>query len=123
MLKLRFNRNSNLSLQMKSFIYMCLLLCTISGYGQTLSKIKILYESKDVVVLNSGQKYQIIKETPLYAITDVTIPIKYELDGKTLVLNRVLLVKSRKEKENKKLIEWIKGKLIFYELRSTSSIQ
>jgi len=83
---------------MKSFIYVCLLLCTISSYGQTLSKTKIL-------------------------LTDVTIPIKYELDGKTLVLNRVLLVKSNKEKENKELIEWIKGKMFFYKLRSTSSIQ
>ncbi|WP_147406224.1 hypothetical protein [Aquimarina sp. BL5] len=100
---------------MKSILFSFFLMLVISGYGQALSKTNIIFESKKIVVMNNGKEYKILKETPLYAITDTTIPLRYTFEDKTLILNRVLLVKEKNEK--KELIEWVKGKMTFYELR------
>ncbi|WP_299253339.1 hypothetical protein [uncultured Aquimarina sp.] len=102
---------------MKSILFSFFLMFTIFGYGQALSKTKIIFESKKVVVMNNGKEYKILKETPLYAVTDTSIPLRYIIKNKTLILNRVLLVKEADEK--KELIEWIKGKMTFYELRES----
>ncbi|WP_298539671.1 hypothetical protein [uncultured Aquimarina sp.] len=100
---------------MKSILFSFFLILAISGYGQALSKTNIIFESKKAVVMNDGKEYKILKETPLYAVTDTSIPLRYNFEDKTLILNRVLLVKENEEK--KELIEWIKGKMTFYELR------
>ncbi|WP_378174484.1 hypothetical protein [Aquimarina sp. SS2-1] len=100
---------------MKTILFSFFLILTISGYGQVLSKTSIIYESKKSVVMNNGKEYKILKETPLYAVTDTTIPLKYTFKDKTLILNRVLLV--AEENKQKQLIEWVKGKMTFYELR------
>lgn len=87
--------------------------------GKFLSKTNIIYESKKTVVLNNGKEYQIIKETPLYAVSDTTIPLRYKIKDKILILNRVILVK--KADTSKELIEWTKGKMLFYELREVNA--
>jgi len=64
---------------------------------------------------NSGKEYKVVEKIPLYAVTDTTIPLRYTFNDKTLILNRVLVVKGKGKQ--KKLIEWIKGKMVFYEFR------
>ncbi|MFD2562189.1 hypothetical protein [Aquimarina rubra] len=100
---------------MKSILFSFFLILSISGYGQSLSKTSIIYESKKSVVMNNGKEYKILKETPLYAVADTTIPLRYTFKDKTLILNRVLLV--TEDNKQKQLIEWVKGKMTFHELR------
>ncbi|WP_299180569.1 hypothetical protein [uncultured Aquimarina sp.] len=104
---------------MKSILFSFFLVIAISGYGQVLSKTNIIYESKKTVVMNNGKEYQIIKETPLYAVSDTTIPLRYKFRDNVLILNRVLLVKEADK--SKELIEWTKGKMLFYELREAKA--
>ncbi|MBW1298155.1 hypothetical protein [Aquimarina litoralis] len=104
---------------MKSKLLLVFLALGISGYGQVLSKTNIIFESNKTIVMNNGKEYKILKETPLYAISDTTIPLRHKVKENTLILNRVLLIKEKDEQ--KELIEWIKGKMIFYELRSSKN--
>ncbi len=107
---------------MKSILFSFFLLLTVSGYSQVLSKINIIYEYRDTLVMNDGTKYKIIEKTPLYAVTDTTIQLKYTVNDKTLILNRVLLVEEKeKEKNQMELIEWVKGKMVFYQLRESKN--
>ncbi len=108
-----------LSIIMKSILFSFFLVIAISGYGQVLSKTNIIYESKKTVVMNNGKEYQIVKETPLYAVSDTTIPLRYKFRDNILILNRVLLVKE--DNKSKELIEWTKGKMLFYELREVKA--
>ncbi|MHA7057292.1 hypothetical protein ACWGOQ_0008750 [Aquimarina sp. M1] len=102
---------------MKSILFSFLFIISVSGYAQSLSKTSIIYESKKSVVMNNGKEYRILKETPLYAVTDTTIPLRYTFKDKTLILNRVLLVTEKDQQ--KELIEWVKGKMTFYKLRES----
>ena len=103
---------------MKSILFSFFLTIGISGYGQVLSKTNIIYESKKTVVMNNGKEYTILKTAPLYeAFTDTTIPLKYNFEDKVLILNRVLILKE--EDKEKELIEWVQGKMTFYELRES----
>ncbi|MGY3794770.1 hypothetical protein [uncultured Aquimarina sp.] len=106
---------------MRSILLLVALAIGISGYGQVLSKTNIIFESNKTVVLNNGKEYKILKETPLYAISDTSIPLKHTVKEKTLILNRVLLIQEKDEP--KELIEYIKGKMFFYELRDTKSTE
>lgn len=87
-------------------------------HGQVVSETNIIFESKKSIILNNGSEYELIKETPLEAIMDVTIPITHSIEEKTFVLNRVLLIKNE-EDEKKELIEWITGTSKFYKLRDS----
>lgn len=106
---------------MRSIILLVALAIGMSGYGQVLSKTNIIFESNKSVVLNNGKEYKILKETPLYAISDTIIPLRYKVKETILILNRILLIKEKDEP--KELIEYIKGKKFYYELRETKSIE
>ncbi|MDH7446539.1 hypothetical protein [Aquimarina sp. 2201CG14-23] len=106
---------------MKSILFSFFMMIAISSYGQVLSKTNIIFESKDSIVMNDGKKYKIIKETPLYAVADTTIKLRYSFKDKTLILNRVLLIKEKDKP--KQLIEWVKGKMIYYEYRALKNVE
>lgn len=106
---------------MKSITLLVTLVIGISGYGQVLSKTNIIFESNKTVVLNNGKEYEILKLTPLYAVSDTSIPLRHTVKDKTLILNRVLLIKEKDEP--KELIEYIKGKMFYYELRETKNTE
>jgi len=101
---------------MRIFIFYSIFLPVII-YGQVLSETSIIFESKKSIILNNGSEYTLIKETPLESVMDLTIPIMHLEEERTLVLNRVLLIK--KEEQEQELIEWITRIIKFYKLRNS----
>ena len=103
---------------MNCLLTLYLIVIPVITYGQVLSETSIIFESKKSIILNNGSEYKLVKETPLEsAVLDFTIPITHVEAEKTLVLNRVLLIK--KEEQEQELIEWITGPMKFYKLRNS----
>lgn len=92
---------------MKRIIFFVLLFTIVlKNNAQSLSKTYIIYEHKDLIVLNDGKQYQIVHDKPFYEVYDTTIQPYIESSGHLLRLNRVITLKSK----NKylELIEWVK---------------
>lgn len=79
----------------------------IKSNSQSLSKLCIIYEHKDQIVLSNGKQYQIVLDKPFYEVTDKTIKPFKESNEHVLRLNRVLTL--RNKLESLELIEWVKG--------------
>lgn len=92
------------------------LLISLCSFGQILTKERIIYEYKDQLVMNDGVHYKILVSRPFYQITDTTIPQLKEFQDHVLRLNRVLILRS--DEKYAQLIEWVKEKMKYYELRS-----
>ncbi|MFC5045360.1 hypothetical protein ACFSTE_17625 [Aquimarina hainanensis] len=105
---------------MKKILLVLILFSTLSHYGQTLSETHIIYGYKNIIIMDNGQKFTIVNETPFYEVHDNSIPQLYELQDHVLRLNRVIVMRDD-EGTYKKLIEWVKHQMTFYELRKIDS--
>ncbi|MEW7291846.1 hypothetical protein [Aquimarina sp. 2304DJ70-9] len=100
---------------MNKYLLLIFTLFSIVQYGQSLSKTSILYESKDLVVMNNGKSYQILDEKPFFEISDTTIEKYIQIEDHLLRLNRIMML--RNENEYSELIEWLKDDFKFYKSR------
>ncbi len=103
-------------------IFILLLLSSIA-YSQSSYNVKIIYESKknDIIIMNDGEQYTIIKETVSDQIEDCTIAIQYTMDNEIFLLNRTLWI--HKGSETKELIEWTNtNNTSFYKYRKIQKI-
>ena len=97
---------------MKKILLLIFLFLSIQGYTQSLSKLKILYERKDRIVMNDGKSYKILVNKPFYSVSDPTIPTYKQVADHVFRLNRVLILKN--ENTYIELIEWVKENMTIY---------
>lgn len=105
---------------MKITFFLFYSLFSISIFCQSTGSINVIYESNDEIVMNTGKKYLIIKDTPYYAVADTTIRLQQKINGQIFRLNRVLELENGEEK--KQLIELIKQNKLVYKYREKESI-
>ncbi|MDY8136261.1 hypothetical protein [Aquimarina sp. 2201CG5-10] len=106
---------------MRKITLLVLILFSIKQYGQCLSKVQIIYEYKDIIVLNNGKQYQVTGQIPFYEIKDTSILRFRKVDGNIMSLNRILKIQNDKDKEYRELIEWTKDKVTFYQFKQSKS--
>jgi len=96
------------------------LLFSTTNYGQCLSKIQMIYESADLVVMNNGKEYKIVLQRPYEKVDDPTITTYNKIGDNKLKFNRLLMIRGN----NKliELLEWKKGNYTYYESREILSI-
>lgn len=107
---------------MKKIILLLFIAFPALSQAQKATKTQIIYEAKDVLVLNNGGRYEIILEQPFYHVNDPEIVHYKELDNQvTLKLNRILIL--RNKKGFKKLVEWSGNTIKYHELSHISGSQ
>ncbi len=107
-----FNLNP---ISMKKILPIIFLFLSLQSYSQSLSKLKILYERKDKIVMNNGKNYEILVNKPFYSVSDSSIPRHKQVADHVFRLNRVLIL--RNEDTYIELIEWVKENMTIYQSR------
>jgi len=86
-----------------------------TSVAQSLSQTRIVYESQDEIVMNNGDQYDILATTDFQKDAEKPAKSGLQIFDHTLTLNRVLVIKNNQN--FKKLVEWSKGTVRFYEYR------
>ncbi len=106
---------------MKKCLFLLFLLFSTIQYGQSVSKIHIIYEYKDQIIMDNGKQFQILRETLFYEVSDTTIDKFIQIGDHVLSLNRILTIKSDND-EYLELIEWSTDDMKFYEYREIGNL-
>ncbi|TPN89093.1 hypothetical protein [Aquimarina algicola] len=106
---------------MRAYFYFIFLLGYVSLNAQSASRTHVIYESKDQIVINNGESYQIVDQKPFFEVHDATIRQYKNFKNYTLRLNRVVIVKNQKNDLQKQLVEWQQDNFKYYELRDIAT--
>jgi len=97
----------------------CILLLGLLGFAngnsQSLSNIRIIFESENQVITNNGFQYDVLSKTSFNTNPDEISKQGLKIFNHNLHLNRILVIK--KGQKFQKLVEWSDGPVKFYEFR------
>ncbi|WP_159025662.1 hypothetical protein [Aquimarina sp. Aq78] len=104
---------------MIKILFLFFLFFSFSNYAQCLSKVQLIFEDTDLIVMNNGEQYKISTIKPFYRVNDPSIPKYISAKNQVLRINRVLLLKNNED--YRRLVEWTERGYKYYEYRDVTN--